>query len=161
MLRFCSAKIQPVSTFRRHLKTQFFQSTFFYFLADRPPMRPNSFKISALQKSCTYLLYVFVLTLLRQQTFAYISLASLSQSRPVHEISRNKLQFLHTVYTDYRTGHLSRKQYLQRVSDRVCPGEISYTPSHNVDYLNRFLSQIAVIISQICFRFVFLRVLLQ
>jgi len=39
-------KIQSVSTFRRHLKTHFFQP--FLPLASRHPVRPDSFKISAL-----------------------------------------------------------------------------------------------------------------
>jgi len=38
--------------------------------------------------------YLFVETLLRQQTSTYISLESLSQSRPVRKISREKSAFL-------------------------------------------------------------------
>jgi len=66
-------------------------------------------------------IYLFVETLLRQQTSKYISLASLSQSPPVRKNRREKSAFLRRMYTDYRAGHLSRKEYLQRVSYRFCP----------------------------------------
>ena len=51
-----------------------------------------------------------------------------------------------TMTTVYRTGHghQIRKQYLQRVSYRFCPTWIFYCPSHNVDFLNWFFSQIAI-----------------
>ena len=42
-------------------------------------------------------------------------LASLSQSRPVRKNRREKSAFLRHMYTDYRAGHLSTKEYLQRV----------------------------------------------
>jgi len=53
--------------------------------------------------------YLFVQMLLRQQTSTYISLASLSQSRPVRKNSREKSAFLRRMYTDYHAGHVSRK----------------------------------------------------
>jgi len=62
--------------------------------------------------SATPNIYLFVETLLRQQTSTYISLASLSQLRPVRKNSREKFAFLRRMYTAYRAGHVSRKKVL-------------------------------------------------
>ena len=85
-------------------------------------------------------IYLFVETLLRQQISTYISLASLSQSRPVHTNRREKSAFLRRMYTDYRGGHLSRKEYLQPVSYRLCPAWMFYGTCHDVEIFLMFFT---------------------
>ena len=67
------------------------------------------------------------------------NLASLSQSRPVRERRENSA-FLQRMYTDYRSGHLSRKEYLQRISYRFCPPCMFYGTCHDVEIVLIFFA---------------------
>jgi len=66
-------------------------------------------------------IYVFVQTLLRQQTATYISTGSLSFTHRQPRADRDKYVKQLQFYTDYRRGILSLKDYLQRSAYRVAP----------------------------------------
>ena len=85
-------------------------------------------------------------TLLRQQTYTYISLASLLQSWPVRKNRREKCAFLRRMYTDYRAGHLSRKEYLQRVSYRFCPAWMFFGICHDLEFFSHIFHTLSFIL---------------
>ena len=66
-------------------------------------------------------IYLFVKTLLRQRTPSYVSLASLSQSRPVRKRSPHFCDACTPTLTATRDICPEDTIHLQRVSYRLCP----------------------------------------
>jgi hypothetical protein len=67
-------------------------------------------------------IYIFVQSLLRQQTAAYISIGSLAFTRTVPKAIREKSARELQSYTEYQQGTLTLKQYLKRImAYRVAP----------------------------------------
>ena len=63
-------------------------------------------------------IYIFVQTLLRQQATTYISIGSLDFTRAI--IKSNQALLLQ-LFTEYKQGTLTLKQYVKRVAYRVAP----------------------------------------
>lgn len=66
-------------------------------------------------------IYIFVESLLRQQTATYISIGSLAFTKTLPRAAREKTALLMQFYTDYLQGNITMKQYIQRVAYRVAP----------------------------------------